>query len=219
MLDFSGWYFEASGNDEEISLSPGYLELKAGGSPAFTHYARLRYDKLPVKLDETFTIEAEIELPEDFYQKQSSYMKLMGTDNFTIAEDKNKPWRINLLLYSDQHPHIVVQHQNVQESTLWRGDNLLPVGKHRYQLVVKASETDPLVELYLDNVKIASTTEPNVPDTLPDGDKQIPKQMVGIDGAAGYDSSSISIKLHSANIYYGTPQRSSCMESILRKFL
>ena len=195
-MDFAGWNFETSGTEERIEIKNGVATLTAGGYLAETHYARLRY-RCDFPFERKFSIETVLELPDDFYAKQNDYVKLMGTDNFPVRLEA--PWRINLVLFSDHYPHLRVQHQGIEEWDLWKGAELLPVGIHTYKLVIRASLTRPLTELYIDGQRMVSSTERNVPDLLP-GEQVVSWAMGGIDGAAGYDESSLSIKLHRMDV-------------------
>lgn len=214
----TGWQYEvardAKNTDVIEVLDKGVL-LTAGGWDYVTHYARIRQQENHVPLDTLITIEAEIELPEDFYSKQFSYMRLMGTDNFTI--DKNHTWRVGFGLFSDGYPRLILEHQGLSETILWKGDFHLPLGKNVYQLSINASYENPFTALYINGEMVGFSKDTNVPtkDFYPE-QAFLYKQYVGIDGAFAYDKSDISLTVHSINIYEGTPNtgKNGCLNML-----
>jgi len=168
-IDFSNidpsWTLQTSGEQERIDVLSDRAFVEAGGHPASTHYARIRQTEIEILPDVLFTLESDIELPEDFYSKQTSYLRLIGTDNYNISRDTNA-WRIFLCIYADQLPRLIAQHQNYTNDLLWVGDKKLPLGKHKYDLVIRASQELPLTELYIDGIMIANSLLPNIPVTL-----------------------------------------------------
>lgn len=212
-FDFSSpdesWQLQTSGEGESIELHDDHARLTVGGYPAPVHYARIRQVDNPIPLGELFTIEAILDLPSDFYEKQTGYVRLMGTDNVNIAQD-GQVWRIGLHLYSDQFPRLLVQHRRTDSpvSIVWKGAQRLPLGAHKYSLVIRASAANPFNALYIDDALVMATDAKNVPDGMLEAEKIITRQYAGLDGASDYDTGTLSLAIRSLRIYRGMPSRS-----------
>ena len=184
---------EGSSASEGVTLDVNarVCRVTVGGFPASTHYARLRWlNGVSMGLGDDAWLYGTFSLPSDFYARQTSYMRLLWLDNYNL--DPAHPRRLALLLYGGDHlPRLVRQRQGMEETILWKGTQLLPVGRAiRLAVHVRLSQQSTVNEIYLDGAKIGSVSAANVTAGAT-STARFTRVGFGVDGAADLDSARV----------------------------
>ncbi len=197
----SGLTMEISGTTESITVENGMWSVTAGGVLASTHYARLKY-KVPEKegfAPTTFYMRSVVVLPEDFYTKQTSYFRIMNTDNYSTtvngvhfgAADSDE-LRTGVYFYSDHTMRIRSEHENNGKVEYYKGQ--LPVGEHVLELYGDVANVAPWW-FKVDGVVVASGNARLSPDSVPVEERVITRLVTGIDGAADQTTNAMTLQV------------------------
>lgn len=177
--------FQVSDGRESIEKFEDHCVLTAGGfSGTVTHYSRIKAS-LIIPLETRFFQTARIELPEDFYERQHKSLKVM-----TAGDSSSLYRRAGWWIGDDGRPRIQSEVTGQPIRTLWQGDTRVPTGKHDYCVEYVASPSNSgLIRLYVDGSVWGEYTGSNYEG------KEINRLVAGIDGAAGQNDLSISMKI------------------------
>ena len=202
----AGWNYELSGATEQLVNQSGYVSSIAGGYAATSHYARIRR-RMPETDGFVATKKvcayAEFMLPNDFYTRQESYMRIITLSNFATAlggANDVDEWRVGFTIYgSDQLFRLTSDHQNNSDLVLWTNNQQLSTGViHKVELCIDPSQTNGAWMLCIDGTIVGSgTNTPTVPPTLDPDEIVITRAIVGIDGAANQTSTDVQVDVYS----------------------
>lgn len=197
----TGLNFERSRSAETITTSGNRWILKAGGYSATTHYARIRY-RFPENrgyAPTAFYMRTVVILPADFYTKLVSGFRLMNTDSYGTTVNgvhygatTSGELRTGVFFYSDKTIRVRSQHEGGTSVEYYRGT--LPVGEHIIELSGDVAKVAPWY-LRIDGIVVTSGTARLSPDSVPVSERVITRLTTGIDGAAGFNSSSITVHI------------------------
>lgn len=199
-VDTSKWIFDISGSLEKITQTPDGWLCTAGGNVASTHYARIRY-KLPEQAGiapTTFYQKAIVVLPPDFYTKQVAYFRIMSTDNYPTtlnghpvgSSNGSTDFRTGVYFFSDHFIRLRSEHEGYSAVQWYEGQ--LPVGQHTLELFGDVANVAPWW-FKIDGITVASGIDRLSPNSVPPAERVVTRLVAGIDGAAGYNTSSLSL--------------------------
>jgi hypothetical protein len=210
-----GWSNEASGDVERFADRGTHLECHAGGDSAGTHYARVRR-KLPerddVAIQQGFSIEADFELPSNFYDRHESYMRVVTAENTqgkyrssgqSIGTDSSDEWRLGFAIYAgDGLFRLISDHQNHENIILWTAAQRLPTGRHVVRIeFVPSRATDGAWALHIDGERVGGEAGVRTVPTSVDSEDVVVTRVGGcVDGASKQDNRSVQVNLFSLSV-------------------
>jgi hypothetical protein len=192
---------ELSGSVESVTAANGLWTITAGGVPASTHYARLKY-KIPEfeRLAPTaFYMKATVVLPADFYSRQTASFRLIGTGNSGTTLNGQPVGTNSTVAFtsvsfdSDQLVRVQAGRGNTPV-VFWRASSRLPVGEHVFEFYGDVAKVAPWY-LRIDGVLVASGTAMLQTSSTPINERVVTRLVAGIDGAADLDSNSMTVQI------------------------
>ena len=200
------WEQQTSEPGNTITVNgDGTITATAGGfnDTVGTHYARARCrlnNEYGCHITGEFTLCGTIEPEPGFYNNQNTFMRLLGTDNFTVSTG-GLEWRIGLTVFTDGSLHLFSDHENTSVIDLWSDPNpaaLIPEG----QPTEVCMTIDPAGSwsMSIGGTVVTSGNGPVVPPTVPAGEAQVVNVFAGIDGASGQDTAPVSVTVHAATV-------------------
>ena len=199
------WQLETSDPQESAVVAVGQGLFEAGGfvDTNGTHYARVRC-MIPENYgghtaSGSWSLSATVELPSDFYVQQESFVRLLGTDNFTVASGGDE-WRVGLAVFSDGSLHLVSDHENNGLLDLWAGSQTdLPAGgTHDVAIQFTPSSVGAGSWALIINGSVvgAASNTVTVPATVPAGEQTVSRVYAGLDGASGQDTNRLAVAVN-----------------------
>jgi len=191
-----GWLAQVSDPLEEATIGATSAHVEAGGftDTTGTHYARIRYP-LPENegrpTEHAWCQSTVLDLPTDFWDGHEAYVRLVGTDNFTVASGPDE-FRVGLAIFSDGTLNLVADHQNQGSIVLWSGPGslLIPGQANTLSYTYEPGRAgDGSWSVTINGVVVGSASGvTTVPASVPVGEEVASRVYAGIDGASGQDN-------------------------------
>jgi hypothetical protein len=190
--------YQVSDIREVVKRFDDHAHLEVGGfvDSAGTHYARMKDDQQYILQGERFVIRAVIDLPIDFYSRQTASLKLLTCGNELPYQ------RMGLWIASDHLPRLQAERKGLSLKPLWKGDTVLPVGCHEYALEIIPSSVNgkALTRLHVDGIIWGESTVCNFIPGLSASSYIVNRIVFGMDGAAAQDDMRISLDFLSVSV-------------------
>lgn len=203
----SGISVDVANSYESVITSPNGWTCTAGGRPADTHFARVRFTVEQFGRPFTkFYTKAVVVLPNDFYSKQTAAFRILATDNWktsisgvTYGSVDGNDLRVGLSIYRDHLMYLLVDHYPGQKIVLWKSSSPLSTGRHTIEIYGDVSVSSEWF-LKIDGITLASGVAMLATTDTPVSERLITRFVSCIDGAADLDNNSMSVVLESFQI-------------------
>jgi len=183
--------YQVSDTREMVKRFDDHVHFEVGGfvDSTGTHYARMKDDQQYILQGEHFVLRAVIDLPIDFYSRQTASLKLITCGNEIPYQ------RMGLWIDASHMPRLQAERKGLSLKSLWKGDTVLPIGCHEYALEIIPSVINgkALTRLYVDGDLWGESTACNFIPGLSQSAYIVNRIVFGMDGAAAQDDMRISL--------------------------
>jgi len=197
------WEQKDPPNVATITKDPEKWTMTAGGVPASTHYARIRYG-LPECANAVWTrfyMRLVIMLPLDFYNVLSTGFRFGNTDNYLttylgskVGASGGNEIRVSAEMWNDKTLRLRSEHQNGTIKDFWISPPqfLTPGMWHTIEIYGDVAQVSPWY-IRVDGMLMASGVDMlATTDTAP-AERLITRMVCGIDGAWNQDAAPLRV--------------------------